>query len=236
MARLARQWSDLRSEIYRLLGPIQQDPFFTPQLLLDVFNAEKDMREMELQEAHEGFSVHIFYADLTVPAVGSPNYYSVPVAAGRIKRVIRNFSDGTQVPLRRDEHWTTPQTTQGGGGGTSYLPTYRLIGPYIELSPPPSSAEVNGLVIEMEAASDSIASDTDVIPAGWPLFAERLLCLDTAIGCFDVENAQSGSAADGARIKPALEERRARYEARWLNYIETRSFGPQYAVPYRQGA
>ncbi len=235
MARARRPWAELRAEVKRLLGPVGDDPFWTRELLADLFNAEKDLREMQLEDVHEGFSVRAFVTDLVVPPTGQPAAYLIPLHAGRFKRVLRRFQDGSEVPLERNEQLQGGSTLGYLGGDLSYVPSYRLMGAYLVLDPPPGVPESGGLKIEMEECSSRIESDGDYLPAGWPLILETLLVLDTAGAAFDVEAAQDVVSQVRDKVMTPLVGRQRRMEATFLQWIETRSAGVQSVEPFCLG-
>ena len=225
-----RPWSDLRDEILRLLRE-QEGEYFSNQQLLDLFNQEKDLREMEMMQAHEGFSVQSYNADL----VANQDYYSLPTGAGRLKRVVRVMTNPNQeIPLVRDERVSEPLDTNRVATGVQYVPTYRLIGNLIKLEPGPATSEAGGLRIEMEEASELLTQDDSTIPDDWPVFAETLLVLDTVVAAYEMERAQAVVDRDRVALDPYV-RRRARFESLWNDWIEERSFGRTYVVPFRQG-
>jgi hypothetical protein len=228
MARQRRDWDALRADIYLHLGETEGSSFWTPAHLLMLFNEEKDLLDMQLQNRHEGFSVEVHYADI----VADQAYYSIPEECGRLKRISRNYPGMSRiVPLIRNERLSAPMSTQSAG---QYgIPDYRLIGNYIKLERTPSTAVTDGLVIEMEIAAERLTSGEDTLPSDWPNFAESLLVLRTTRAAFAEE--QATDSGEGRTLTDRQETRLLYYETVFAEYTASRSFGRQLAVRYTQG-
>jgi hypothetical protein len=218
----------LRGEIYALLGEESGNSAWTPTVLLQIWNEAKDEREMELHLAHEGFGVVRQKRSL----VANQAQYDLPADAGRVVRVVRRFSDGSEVPLRRTEMQTVGESRFAVGSDGSYVPTYRLIGVNLVLVPPPTAAETDGILIEMAQLADEFSTDSSTLPLDWPIFTETLLKLDTAYYAYEHEAATS---IDGDPPLNPYARRRARYSDLWTEYIEERSEGPVFAQPFDLG-
>jgi hypothetical protein len=215
----------MKAVIYRQLVEVAGLSWYSPELALDVFNEQKDLREMQLHAANEGYGVSRHFHDL----VAGQALYLIPVEAGRVVQVFRIFPEGEERPMIRDERWVGDLDPNFSGALTSYIPRYKIQGANLRLIPPPSEAQSQGIAIEMEECSELIADDDSTLPIDWPLFAESLLILDTITGMLDIEAATAES--DDSTIK-GFYIRRRRYEVQWLAYIEERTKGLVYAEPF----
>lgn len=231
MARTRREWSDMRDEIRRHLRETDSSlSFWSDNNLLDFANLVKDQMEMQLQEAHEGYSNVRFTSDL----VNGQTAYSLPEHASRVLRVMIVSSDGlTETPLLRMER-LGEATSQGSSfGGDGYLPTYRIVDNQVFLEPAPPENRTDGFVVEIEAATARFVDDADKLPDSWPPTAESLFVMATVVMALDHEGAQSPLPQG---LYSSYIRQRDSFEDQWLNYIATRSFGRTYTVPFEQGA
>lgn len=230
--RTRRTWDEIKAEIYRNLREAEAEaPTFEPELLLDLWNESKDLREMEMCDQHEGFFVRRFTTDIVIPSADQPAQYDIPEDAGRVKRVLRIFEDGSERALIRDEKYSETVERSATGSGDGYTPTFRLMGNRIVLEPPPTFAQAAGLAIEMEQATERFADDSSVLDDDWPVYAESLLILDTVIAAFDTEETQEGA---DPQVISGFRRRRNAYEARWWQFCAERTRGRTFATPFVQ--
>jgi hypothetical protein len=234
MPRVRRAWSAIRPEIRRLIRETDEtDPYWTNQLLLDLWNTAMDLRTMDLAEAHEGWVTDEIKTNL----VSGQREYTIEEGVDRLKRIVivRDTGAGShEQPLHRDEKWSTPvfHSTAGAGDGTNY--SYRLQGELIIIEPIPRETITNGLHIEIESAPARFTGDADKIPLRWPGITESLLINDTALLAFRVESAQNQSSADKTQ-RNHIHATRAELQARWLELIQVRSFGRVFGQPHYLG-
>lgn len=218
MARTRRQWSSLRTDIRRWLNDEDATtPHWSDADLLAFFNESKDEREMELLGTHEGYSIFRYNDDL----VAGQQEYALPEEAGRIKTVFIVDSGGDKKrAIHQDRQFSG--TYQGDNTEAGYNAfTYSLKDNHLFLYPCPSASVTDGLQLEIEIATDRIASDSDKLPDSWPPFAETLLVFDTAISALSQQATAEGDLGD-SQLNFLL-RRRSRYEERWLDYIATRT-------------
>ena len=238
MALRAREnWGTMRRRVRQNIGEEDEtDPHWTNQFLLDLFNEHLDLRFMQMCHADEGWSVDEYVADL----VANQREYTMPVGADRIRQVKLVETSGgtiTETPVGRSERWfdgvvhgSQPTTLLNG----YYRPTYRMIGELLLLEPRPSVSLVGGLHVDVEAPQPKLtAADTSVLPQRFPLVMETLLVLDTAVAVFAEEDAQSET--DPRVSVGRLERRRNRYEAEFLEYVESRQASPVFSRPMHLG-
>jgi hypothetical protein len=230
MARTRRSLRELIDEVFRMLRETD-DEFFDRQDLIDLWNQAKDEREMELHGAHEGFGLARISTDL----VAGQADYEIPEDMGRLKRVLR-VVQGQEIPLGRDELWSGPVAQESTGSGPTYLPSYRLVGSMIRLSPAPSADEADpALIIEFEASTERMTEDTHKLPMDWPIFSETLLVLDTWEAAYQIERTMGEAPTEKYDVNP-IRKRRDTFAAKWADYCETRSFGRSFAERFSLGA
>lgn len=229
MTRTRRTWGALRPEIYLLLLQTEgnEGSIGEPTLRL-LWNQCKDRRQMELEDNDEGFFVRRFYTAIAPPPVNEPHLIQFPSAIDRVKRVLRIFEDGDEKALHRAERYSEGVARFFTGSRDGYLPTYRLMDDAIVLEPPADFTQADGIAIEAEAPDDLFLDDDSSLSSSWPVFAEFLLELDTAIAALDTEEYQAGSSAE---IVSGLRIRRRDYEDAWYQHIAERTRGRTFASP-----
>lgn len=228
MARVRRPWSQLKAEIYLLLRQQEATSRFSAELLLACWNENKDLREMELGDQEEGVFVRRFYTDIVVPPVNEPALYKFPPQISRLRRVLRIFEDGDEKPLDRFERIGEGVARNYSGSRDLYLPTFRLMDDSIVLEPPPDFTQTDGLAFEAEVPPDLFADNMSMLSDSWPIYAETLLVLDTAISALDTEENQAGNSQE---IISGIWRRRERYEKRWELYTAARVKSRTFAAP-----
>lgn len=220
MARVQRKWSELEAEIFRRLRETKGSSYWsdgTNDQILDFANQAKDMREMEMHNAYEGYGLVSYTADL----VQDQALYAMPSGGSRVWRIFRVFSDGSEKPLVRYERITHGLDASFVHTGDQYFPTYRMVGNQIKLEPSPGEAIAAGLRIEVEEASARFSGPDSLLPADWPILSETLIVLDTVLLALSHEDSEDPGAIDVTR---SLREREG-YASRWNQYIETRTRG-----------
>ena len=234
LPRARRTWSDMRAELRRLLRETTAaDSFWTDPDLLDLFNSAIDLRNMQLGDAHEGWSTITADIDL----VADQGNYAIPEGTDRIKRILIVKTEGSatfEVPLTRNERWTEPlyQTSGSTVGRIGQIPTYRVKGEFITLEPKPTEAVVRGLKIELEAPSARLVNDGDKLALRFPGVIETLLIYDTWDLALGVEDAQGNI---DPNVRGRLKAFHRQFEASFFEYTSVRSYGRVFSTPYHLG-
>jgi hypothetical protein len=221
MARARRAWSVIRADIRAMLRePTEATSYWTNAQLLLLFNLQMDLRALQLQNEIEGF----FTTSAAQNIVAGTSSYALPEGTGRPRRILLRRTSGgntVDIPLARDEKWDrTGYNPSTGVDFTYQLPTYRLQGANVILTPGPTIALANGLVIEYECLPDRIAADGDKLALAFPDVAETLLTYDTVVAAFDMEASQSDLEPEytaGIRLTHSM------LAAQWDAYIALRS-------------
>lgn len=226
MAR--KTWAAMRSEVFQLVNEDNTGHWSDTDMLV-LFNQEKDFREMELMDQHEGWGVHKYSQD----TVADQAEYELPEAASRVRRVVLQNSGSTSKRVLTEERFFDgylPGDSSSSNFDISGA-TFRLEDNFIILTPAPGSAVTNGLEIWAETVTDDLANDTDKLPDSWPEFVETLLVLDTAIAALDQQRAESEDVNENYK---ALEKRRARYEDKFFTHTSRRTrsriFGKRHSL------
>ena len=231
MARPRRAWSELRTDVRRLLNDEDSsNPHLSDADLLALFNESKDHREMHLFDQHEGWGV-FRYSD---SIVAGQQEYALPEETARIRTVFIVDSGGAiKRAIQQDRQFSGTYQGDDVQAGTNNF-TYSLKDNHIFLYPCPSAAVTNGLQIELETATDRIANDSDKLPDSWPPFAETLLVLDTAIAALEMQATAEGDLGESQIT--FLIRRRGRYEESWDDYTASRTTSYVTSPGWNQGA
>ena len=227
MSRARRTLAELITECQTLLGE-PNSPFFTSDLLKIFFNQSQDRRLVELANAFEGWNSEIVSCDL----VADQSTYRLPEGIGRLLRVVYVAEDGYERVLNQHRKgeglWTTT-------GNTVEPQSYRLVGEFIEVTPPPAISLDDALKIEYETIPDRITDDADKIPAAWPVTFETLLVLDTCIAALDYESAQAAGDERGPLVASFM-RRRSEIEAALSTNVSERAAGRLFGSPFDWGS
>ncbi len=218
MARTRRAWSELRTDVRRLLNDEDtSSPHWSDADLLALFNESKDHREMHLFEQHEGYGVYRYSDSI----VAGQQEYALPEETARLRTLFIVDSGGARKKvIHQDRQFNGTYEGDDVQAGV-YDFTYSLKDNHIFLYPCPSTSVTSGLQMELEAATDRIANDSDKLPDSWPPFAETLLVLDTAIAALEMQATAEGDLGESQIT--FLIRRRGRYEDQWDNYTASRT-------------
>lgn len=217
MARVRRVWSELRTDVRRLLNDDGASQHWTDADLLALFNECKDHREMHLFDQHEGYGVFRY----TDSIVAGQQEYALPEETGKVRTVFIVSSGGDRKKaIHQDRQFSGTYLGDDTQAGYESF-TYSLKDNHVFLYPCPSSSVTNGLQLELETPSDRIANDSDKLPDSWPPFAETLLVLDTAIAALEMQATGEGDLGE-SQIN-FLIRRRGRYEEQWETYTASRT-------------
>lgn len=201
-------------------------------MLLDLFNAQIDLRVMQLAIKDEGWITDEFVTGL----VSGQREYTLPEGAGRVKQVVLTYTLGGRVferTLDRNDQWTgTVVHGVGPNGVVGYLPTYRLKGELLLLEPRPQFTLADSLRIDLESAPARLVADADKIDLRFPDLMETLLIYDSACAALAQEQTQGNFPESYVnhllKIRTDLDEVFQEYTT---DRTEGRVFGPA----FRQG-
>lgn len=178
--------------------------------------------------AYEGYFTAVANRDIDI----NKARYALPSGTLRILKLERVLSNGTSVPLIRDERHERPNPGESitSGSGDYYLPTFRPMANGFILEPTPREAITLGIRIEISILPEKLVGDSDRIHASFPEIFEELLVLDTAILALSAEGAmETGQMRALLPAKVELEEDFRRFiESRVVLITETEPFVPSY--------
>ena len=219
---MANTLSTFRTQIRRYLKETNANTSFWDQNFVDqLFNAQYRKRCTQLIMAFEGWFVNVSVRDVTA----NTSRYAFPDGFLRLQKLELVRSDGTTVPIHRDErHYDSNPT--GSSGGDSYLPVYRLQGNGFVLEPTPTETVTNGMQLEWAGVPVALSAAGDTCHPSFPEIFEELLVIDTVVNAFDAEGVQESG------LVRSLLRQRAELEENFDRFIETRSINQTSVVPF----
>jgi hypothetical protein len=230
LARTRRVWSELRTDVRRLLNDDGSTQHYSDADLLALFNESKDHREMHLFDQHEGYGVFRYSDDL----VAGQQEYALPEETARVRTIFIVESGGARKHvIHQDRQFAGSYL--GDDTQASYARfSYSIKDNHVFLYPCPSESITGGIQYELETASDRIANDSDKLPDSWPPFGETLLVLDTAIAALETQATAEGDLGESQIT--FLIRRRGRYEDLWNDYTASRTTSYIVSPGWNQGA
>jgi hypothetical protein len=172
--------------------------------------------------AHEGFFTNVATRDL----ISQQERYAWPPGLERLEKMELVRSDGTTVPLQRQERHYAVKFADVNNGRDSYTATYRPIGGGFVLEPAPGEDSPDGLRIEYHGLPTLMQNDGDSMHSDFPRSFDELVVLDSVIACMDSENLmETGS------MRTALRQR-SDWEVDWERYIDQRMVSTNKITPF----
>lgn len=202
--------STLRTRVREFIH--QEDPttsMFTNSLITNVLNDSIKKRWNQLDRAHEGRFVQV----ATIDIVADQARYSWPTGFQRHLKLEYETTDGTLIPLMRDERHTSsinPDTSYPYGSTCPY--TFKPLGGGFMLEPTPQTA-TGSLRIEYVAAPPDLSADGDEISDDFPSIFNPLIILDTVVALLD-----STTQLEDGVVKAVLRAREE-WAREWMQYI-----------------
>jgi hypothetical protein len=216
--------SGYRDRVRRWLHEVTAGNSFWSNTFIDQqLNTSYRRRSGQLVMAHEGFFTNTATRDL----VADQERYAWPPGFERLLKMELIRTDGTRVPVERDErHYRVNFVESGQGGRDSFMPTYRPIGGGFVLEPPPKEAVTDGLRIEYHGLPSALAADGDSWHPDFPRSFDEMIILDTVIACLDSENLmETGAVRSVLRM-------RSEWELDWERYIDGRMVSTNKVTPF----
>lgn len=197
--------------------------FWTDTFLNQLFNAQYRRRCSQLIMAYEGWFTLVATRDIE----NGKSTYGFPDGVQRLLKLELVRSDGSTVPLMRDErHEHVNPNNNSTGGGDQYKPTYRPLSNGFVLEPSPIETVTNGLRIEYSGLPAQLSADGDKIHPSFPEILDELIVLDTVVAALQAEGVhESGPMA-------AIYILRAEWERDFIDFIEGRVVARDYIEPF----
>ncbi len=214
----------LRNRVRRYLHEVSPDNSFWSNTFMDQqINVSYRRRSAQLVMAHEGFFTNVATRDLTA----ATERYAWPPGFERLLKMELVRSDGTTVPLERNErHYTVNFSDTGGNTQDSYSPHYRPIGGGFVMEPAPGSTVPNGLRIEYYGLPTQMQHDGDSLHSDFPRSFDELIVLDCVIACMDSENMM-----ESGQMRTSIRNR-AEWEYDWARFIDSRVISTNKIMPF----
>lgn len=222
MAIIDDNLAGLRSRARRWLHEVDGDNSFWSDTFIDqMLNVSYRRRAAQLVMAHEGFFTNVATRDL----VADQERYAWPPGFERCLKMEVVRTDGTTVPLERQErHYSVKFTASGGQD--SYLPGYRPISGGFVLEPAPKETITDGLRIEYHGLPALMQADGDSLHVDFPRSFDELVILDAVVACLDSENLlEMGATRAALRM-------RMEWETDFLQYIDSRMVSTNKIHPF----
>ena len=212
MAELTGTLSNYVTRVRRYVGEeTASKSFWSDALIKQVFNSMYRKRCAELIMAFEGYFVTVATRD----TVANQERYAWPTGFERLQKLELVRTDGSTVPVQRQERHFHKKPAPGTSGDT-YYPTYRSIGSGFVLEPAPTVAVSGQIRMEYITTPTELTADNDQLHSDFPKMLDELLVLDTAVGLFDQEQSQ-----EEGRMRSLLRQR-AEWEMVFERFIDQR--------------
>lgn len=213
MATIDDNLSGLRDRVRRWLHELAPGNSFWSNTFIDQqINVSYRRRCTNLVMAYEGYFTNVATRNL----VEDQERYAWPPGFEQLLKMELVRSDGTTVPIERQERHYAAKFSDVNNGQDSYAPTWRPIGGGFVLEPAPGENVTDGLRIEYYGLPTLMQNNGDSMHADFPRSFDELVVLDAVIACMDSENL-----LETGGMRTALRQR-AEWEVDWERYIEGR--------------
>jgi hypothetical protein len=213
----------LRDRCRRWLRELEADnSFWTDKFIDQQINVSYRRRCANLVMAHEGYFTNVATRDATA----DQERYAWPPGHERTLKMELVRSDGTTIPIERDERHYRANFDDVASSQDTYKPTWRSIGGGFVLEPAPGETVTNGIRIEYHGLPTQMQADGDSLHADFPRSFDELIVLDAIIACMDSENMME---LGGMR---AAIRQRSDWEFDFERYIDGRNFGQNKIIPF----
>lgn len=223
MATIDDNLAGLRNRVRRWLHELNDDTSFWSNTFIDqMINVHYRRRAGQLVMAYEGYFTNVATRDI----VADQERYTWPNGFERCLKMEIVRTDGTRVPIEKNERHYHANFVNNSAGADSYYPTFRSISGGFVLEPQPSTAVTNGLRIEFFGLPTLMQADGDSLHADFPRTQDELIVLDAVIACMDSENLQeSGTVRSAQRM-------REEFQVDFEQYINNKVVGTNKIVPF----
>ena len=197
--------------------------FWSDSFMNQQINVSYRRRCAQLVMSHEGYFTNVATRDLTA----NVERYAWPPGFERCTKMELVRSDGTTVPLERNErHYAVNFSDSGGNTQDSFSPQWRPISGGFVFEPAPGSSVTNGIRIEYHGLPTQMQVDGDSMHADFPRSFDEIVVLDCVIACMDSE----GLMETGA-VRTSLRAR-SEWEYDWGRYMDNRVISTNKIMPF----
>lgn len=223
MSTLTDNLGGYRSRVRRWLHELTPTKSFWSDTFIDQqLNVAYRRRCAHLVASFEGFFTNVGTRDL----IAEQERYAWPPGFERLLKMEVVRSDGTTVPIERDERHYMAKFTSGSGNRDIYRPNYRPIGGGFVLEPAPEQAVSEGLRIEYFGLPAELTNNGDSWHVDFPRSMDELIILDAVVACLDSENLmETGMPRTVLRL-------RSEWEIDWERYIDGRMVSTNKIKPF----
>lgn len=223
MAVIDDNLSGLTNRVRRWLHELAPgNSFWSNSFIQQQINTSYRRRCGDLVMAHEGYFTNVATRDLTE----DQERYAWPPGFERLLKMELVRSDGTRVPIERDERHYASNAGESGASQDGYYCTYRPIGGGFVLEPPPGGTVTGGIRIEYYGLPTLMQADGDSLHADFPRSYDEIIVLDAVIACLDSENLLETGA-----VRTVLRQR-SEWEVSWERFIDSRMISTDKIQPF----
>jgi len=223
MAVIDDNLAGLRDRVRRWLHElVPGNSFWTNTFIDQQINVSYRRRCANLVMAYEGYFTNVAVRSLTA----DQDRYAWPPGFERLTKIELVRSDGTRIPLQRDERHFSATFVNTSFTQDNYMPTFRPISGGFVIEPPPGADITNGLRIEYYGLPTLMQNDGDSMHPDFPRTFDELVVLDAVISCMDSENLMETGAQ-----RTALRNR-TDWERDWERYIDNKIIGVNSVTPF----
>lgn len=223
MATINDNLGGLRDRVRRWLRELSPGNSFWSNTFVDQqINVNYRRRCADLVMAYEGYFINVATRDL----VEGQGRYAWPPGYERTTKLELVRTDGTTVPLERQERHYSVKFADVNNSQDSYVPTWRPIGGGFTLEPSPGENVVDGLRMEYHGLPTQMQADGDSMHADFPRSLDELVVLDSVVACMDSEGLMETGAMK------TVSRNRAEWEITWARYIDGRIVSTNKIQPF----
>jgi hypothetical protein len=191
-------------------------------ILYRQINVSYRRRCANLVMAHEGYFTNVATRDM----IAHQERYAWPPGLERETKMELVRTDGTTVPLERQERHYSVNFSDVDNTQDAYVPTWRPIGGGFVLEPAPGETVPEGIRLEYYGLPTLMQADGDSMHADFPRSFDELVVLDSVIACMDSENLMETGA-----MRTAIRQR-TDWEMDWERYIDSRVVSTNKITPF----
>ncbi len=223
MATIDDNLGGLRNRVRRWLHELAPGSSFWSDTFIDQqINVSYRRRCAQLVMTYEGYFTNVATRDMTEGV----ERYAWPIGFERCLKMELVRSDGTTVPIERQERHYAVNFNNTTNTQDSYTPNWRPIGSGFVLEPNPGETVTNGIRIEYHGLPTQMQHNGDSMHSDFPRSMDEIIVLDTVISCMDSENLM-----ETGQMRTAVRNR-SDWEFDFARYIETRVVSTNKIMPF----
>ena len=223
MATIDDNLGGLRNRVRRWLHELTPGNSFWANTFIDQqINVSYRRRCSQLVMSHEGYFTNVATRDTTA----DQERYAWPLGFERCLKMELVRTDGTTVPIMRQERHYTANFNNPSSSQDVYSPNYRPVSGGFVLEPAPGETVSNGIRIEYYGLPTQMQHDGDSMHADFPRSMDEIVVLDTVISCMDSENLM-----ESGQMR-TIKGNRSDWEFDFARYIDQRMISTNKIMPF----